>query len=197
MTDGAGGMGLDKQELAPTGGATYDTRPMPEDGSKPVNVAVLADAGSTIELSVPVEKLERIAEYLASRAGMVTGSVSLFREEGRIVAEVGLATTLSLRCQRCLKTMLLPIDSRSRVALVGSEEEATRIPPELETALAPDGRLRLADLVEEELLLALPAAPRHPGACPGEERKEVQESISQTSQRPFAGLGDLLGKSKH
>ncbi len=92
--------------------------------------------------------------------------------------------------------MHLPIESRSRVALLASEEEASGVPPELETALAPDGRLRLADLVEEELLLALPAAPRHPGTCPGEERDEVQESIAQTTQRPFAGLGDLLGRSK-
>jgi uncharacterized protein len=171
---------------------------MPEDGSRPVNVAVLADAGSKVEMTVPVAKLERIAEHLASTEGVVTGSVTLLREEGRVVAEVELAAKVSLRCQRCLKAMLLPFESRSRVALVASEEEATRVPPELETALAPDGRLRLADLVEEELLLALPAAPRHPGACPGEERKdEEQESISQSTQRPFAGLGDLLGKSKH
>jgi uncharacterized protein len=190
-------MGLNKQELAPTGGATYDTRPMPEDGSKPVNVAVLADAGSSVEMAIPVAKLARISEHLLDREGMVNGSVALSREEGRIVAEVGLAAKLSLRCQRCMKPMLLPIESHSRVALVASEAEAEGVPPELETALAPEGRLRLADLVEEELLLAMPAAPRHPGACPGEERKEEQESISQTTQRPFAGLGDLLGKSKH
>jgi uncharacterized protein len=190
-------MGLNKQELAPTGGATYDTRPMPEDGSKPVNVAVLADAGSKVEMTIPVARLERISEYLLDSEGVVDGSVALSREEGRIVAEVGLAAKLSMRCQRCMKPMLLPIESHSRVALLASEAEAEGVPPELETALAPEGRLRLADLVEEELLLALPAAPRHPGACPGEERTEAQESISQTTQRPFAGLGDLLGKSKH
>jgi uncharacterized protein len=143
-----------------------------------------------------VAKLERIAEYLAHPEGMVTGSVELFREEGRIVAEVALAAKLWLRCQRCLQPMLLPIESRSRVALLASEAEASGVPPELETALAPDGRLRLADLVEEELLLALPAAPRHPGICPGEPRSEAQEDGSQTTQRPFAALSELLGRSK-
>ncbi len=196
MMGGAGVMGLNKQELAPTGGATYDTRPMPEDGAKPVDVAVLADAGARVELAIPVARLERITEFLASRDGMVTGSVALSREDGRIAAEVELAAELSLRCQRCLKPMLLPVASRSHVVLLVSEEESSSVPPELETALAPDGRLRLADLVEEELLLALPAAPRHPGACPGEQRDEAQESISQTTQRPFAGLGELLGRSK-
>jgi uncharacterized protein len=193
---GIGGMSLNKQELAPSGGATYDTRPMPEDGAKPVIVAVLADAGSKVELAVPVAKLERISEYLASPEGMATGSVAFSREEGRIVAEVELAATLVVRCQRCLKPMHLPIECRSRVALLASEEEASGVPPELETALAPDGRLRPADLVEEELLLALPVAPRHPGNCPGEGREAAQQSIAQTTQRPFAGLGDLLGRSK-
>jgi uncharacterized protein len=93
--------------------------------------------------------------------------------------------------------MLLPIESSSRVALLESEEAAADVPPELETALAPEGRVRLADLVEEELLLAMPAAPRHPGQCPGKKPDVAQESISQSTQRPFAGLGELLtGRSK-
>jgi uncharacterized protein len=166
---------------------------MSEDGAKPVNIAVLADAGIRVELAVPVARLERIAEYLTNSEGMVTGSVAFSREEGRIVAEVALAAQLASRCQRCLQPMLLPVESRSRVTLVASEEEASGVPPELETALAPDGRLRPADLVEEELLLA---APRHPGACPGEQRNQAQENDSQPTQRPFAGLGDLLGRSK-
>jgi uncharacterized metal-binding protein YceD (DUF177 family) len=57
--------------------------------------------------------------------------------------------------------------------------------------------LPLADLVEEELLLALPAAPRHTGSCPGGKRSEVTETISEPTQRPFANLGELLGRSKH
>jgi DUF177 domain-containing protein len=190
-------MGLNKQELAPTRGATYDTRPMPEDGAKPVNVAVLADAGSKVELTVPVARLERVAEYLASSDGVVTGSVAFSRVEGRIVAEVALTARLALLCQRCLKPMLLPIESRSRVALLADEDAASAVPPELETALAPEGRLRPADLVEEELLLALPVAPRHDGACPDGRRDGTRENDSQTTQQPFAHLGELLGRSKH
>jgi uncharacterized protein len=169
---------------------------MPEDGAKPVNVAVLADAGSRVALEVPVERLERIAEHLVKREGVVTGSVVLSREEGRIVADVELAARLTLRCQRCLQQMELPVASRSHVVLLASEEEAASVPPELETALAPDGRLRLADLVEEELLLALPAAPRHAGNCAGGEQQGVQESLSETTQRPFAALAELLGRTK-
>jgi uncharacterized protein len=90
------------------------------------------------------------------------------------------------------------LSGSSQVVLVGSEAEAATVPAELETALAPDGRLKLADLVEEELLLALPAAPRHAaGQCPA-ARQETRESATPGVQRPFAGLGELLAeKSRH
>lgn len=172
---------------------------MPEYGSKPVNVAVLADEARRLDLAIPVERFDRIAEQLTRREGMVTGSVALSREAGRVVADVALVAQLSLRCQRCMQPMLLEIESSSRVALVESETEAEAVPPELETALAPEGRMRLADLVEEELLLAMPAAPRHAaGNCPAAASVRSDEDFAQTSQRPFAGLGALLqsGRSK-
>src|SRR6478609_7692771 len=98
-----GVMVLTKQELAPTGGATYDTRPMPEDGSRLSNVAALADDSRQVELVIPVERFERIAPQLTSREGLVTGSVRLGREQGHIVAEVSLSTQLQMLCQRCLQ----------------------------------------------------------------------------------------------
>jgi uncharacterized protein len=170
---------------------------MPEDGAKLCNVAVAADEARRYELAIPLVRFERITDKLARTDGMVTGSVAFSREGGRIIADVTLAAQLAPRCQRCLEPMLLPIESSSRVALLESEEAAADVPPELETALAPEGRVRLADLVEEELLLAMPAAPRHPGQCPGKKPDVAQESISQPTQRPFAGLGELLsGRSK-
>lgn len=178
---------------------TYDTRPMPEDGLKLCNVAVLAEEARTVTLAVPVNRLERIAPQLLSREGVVTGSVALAMEQGRIVADVELVAALEVRCQRCLEPMQLPVESQSRVALVGSDADAAAVPPELETALAPEGRMRLADLVEEELLLALPAAPRHPeGLCPPQQGRRATESFAEPTQRPFADLGALLkpGRSK-
>lgn len=185
-------MYLTKQGLAPHGVHTYDTRPMPDDGLKLCNVAVLAAEAQKVLLAVPLHRLERIAPQLTRHDGMVTGSVALAMDRGRIVAEVEVAARLEVRCQRCLQPMALPVESRSRVALVGSEADAASVQAELETALAPDGRMRLADLLEEELLLALPAAPRHPEQCLQRPGGRTTESIEETVQRPFAGLGALL-----
>jgi uncharacterized protein len=170
---------------------------MPEDGSRLCNVAALADEVRQVELAIPLQRFERVAPQLATTEGVVDGSVSFAREQGRIVAEVVLTAQVQLICQRCLEPMSWPVQSTSRVTLLESEAAATGVPPELETALAPGGRMRLADLAEEELLLALPAAPRHPeGQCPAQRRDE-QEDFAEPTQRPFAGLSELLkGRSK-
>jgi uncharacterized protein len=185
-------MYLTKQGLAPHGVHTYDTRPMPDDGLKLCNVAVLAAEAKKVLLAVPLHKLVRIASQLTRHDGVVTGSVALAMDKGRVVADVEVAATLEVRCQRCLQPMPLPVEGRSQVALVGSEADAASVQAELETALAPDGRMRLADLLEEELLLALPAAPRHPGQCPQGPDERRTERIEDAVQRPFAGLSALL-----
>jgi uncharacterized protein len=190
---GEGVMYLTKQGLAPPRVPTYDTRPMPEDGSKLCNVAVLADEARHLQLAVPIERMARIAALLVAREGVASGKVAFAREQGRVIADLTLTAQLQLRCQRCLTPMFLPVATHSRVALVASEAEAEGVPPELETALAPDGRMLLADLVEEELLLEVPTAPRHaPGECPAAQSVAQQEEVAQAGQRPFAGLGKLL-----
>lgn len=172
---------------------------MPEDGSRLCNVAALADEARQVDLAVPLARLERIASRLVSTEGMAEGRIALAREEGRIIADVTVAASVLLACQRCLQPLSLRIEGVSRVALVDSESAAAGVPAELETALAPEGRLRLADLLEEELLLALPPAPRHPeGLCPGDATGSKSEVPAQPTQRPFASLGELLksGRSK-
>ena len=169
---------------------TYDTRPMPDDGLKLCNVAVLAEQGRAVALSVPIQKLERIAPQLLRSDGMATGSVALSMQEGRIIADVEVAAAVEVRCLRCLQPMTLALEGRSQVALVESEADAAKV-PELETALASGGRMRLADLLEEELLLELPASPRHAGQCPGQPEQKAEEFVDSV-QRPFAALGQLL-----
>ena len=170
----------------------------PPDELPPANDAVLADEGRRVELAVPVKRLARIAAQLASDEGIAKANVELSREAGQIIAALEFEAGLTLRCQRCLGPMPQRLQGSSRVALVESEAAVAEVPPELETALAPAGRMALAELVEEELMLALPAAPRHAeGECPA-ARPEARENEAPEVQRPFANLGELLGnRSKH
>ena len=59
----------------------------------------------------------------------------------------------------------------------------------IEPVLAPDGRIALRDLVEEELLLVVPLVPRHEDEA---DCGRVASDEADVRQTPFAGLGELL-----
>ncbi len=94
--------------------------------------------------------------------------------------------------------MRQPVQGSARIALVASEAEADRVPPEFEPVRAPEGRIRLRDLVEEEVLLALPIVPLHESVedCAPQAQaaiaSEPEAPGADGTQRPFAALGELL-----
>ena len=59
--------------------------------------------------------------------------------------------------------------------------------------LAPEGRIALRDLVEEELLLAVPLVPRHENEADCGRTASTEADVTQT---PFAGLGELLKRGR-
>jgi uncharacterized protein len=109
---------------------------------------------------------------------------------GRIDARV------SLTCQRCLEPMTFEAHAQPLLAWVKSENEAAALPEEYEPLLVPDGHVVLADLVADELLLALPLAPRHEtsGAC-GKLAKSAAigraTPEAEAKKSPFAMLATL------
>jgi uncharacterized protein len=102
-----------------------------------------------------------------------------------------------LQCQRCL----LPLDEAVHVdrhfRFVDDEDTAAALDDELEDeVLALPKWLNLRDLVEDEMLLALPLVPRH-DVCP--ETIPMQfgdvEIVEADTAHPFASLA-LLRKDK-
>jgi uncharacterized protein len=165
---------------------TYDTRPMSEGWSKLLDIGPLADGRAEIDFSIPLKEFPRVLPLLAAPDGAARGRVQ-FAREGRIaVAEVAVAAEVTLLCQRCLSPLVWPVDSTGRAALVATAAEAERVPETLETVLAPEYRISIRDLVEEELLLALPLVPRHEN-----EEGPAAEPVGET-HRPFGQLSDLL-----
>lgn len=101
--------------------------------------------------------------------------------------DLAVSALLKLRCQRCLDAFEMPVSVNARVLML---PESLPLPDEeLEVedfdAISVGMELSLADLIEDELLLSLPVAPRHvqcalPG--PGENGEK---------QSPFAILSQL------
>jgi uncharacterized protein len=172
---------------------------MSEGWSKLLDLDPLADGQADIEFAIPLAEFPRLSPQLAHTNGEVRGHVRFAREIGVPVADFELTGDLALECQRCFGPMNVPVESRERVAMVAGAAEADRVPSGRETILAPDHRISIRDLVEEELLLALPIVPLHePSECAAEPMKETpeREAPAEDVQRPFERLGELLKRGK-
>jgi uncharacterized protein len=103
-----------------------------------------------------------------------------------------------LVCQRCLSAYEQPVESAFRIAFVATDDDTANVPEGYEGVAAPHGRVSLAELVEDELLLALPLVPLHatPEECAVRPETAAPEEIApaESTQRPFADLRALLGR---
>jgi DUF177 domain-containing protein len=152
-----------------------------------------ASAGATQQGVWPLSDFARLRDMLANDAGKVAYEISGVRDErGRPALRLKVSGTLALRCQRCLEPMPLAVQTDETLVLAATLDEIHAEPAD---AHAPDrvvaGReMALRELIEDELILAVPYAPRHEECAPAGARDNV-EKVS-----PFAGLRGLM-RSKH
>ncbi len=167
---------------------------MPPPWSKPLAIDRLSRDGTEVDFDLPLAAMPRLDSRIERIGGSVRGAVRFGRQSGIAVADLSLQGEALLQCQRCMQPMRWPVRSAVRVALVASAAEADALPEEIEPVPAPEGRISIAALVEEELLLMLPIVPLHESAdcvCPGEP-PGPQAADEPAVLRPFAALGELL-----
>ena len=75
-----------------------------------------------------------------------------------------------LQCAACLEAIDFPVDINLNLAIVKDDSLTAILPEGLDPKVVEDGRLMLSDVVEDELVLALPDIARH-DKCPIELRK--------------------------
>lgn len=99
-----------------------------------------------------------------------------------------------LVCQRCLEPLEFAIDVVTDFILVGDE---SMIPPqdesdEMKDYLVASIEMRVIDLLEDELLLALPYAPKHDDEC----ADNAGIKMNSEKQSPFAVLKGLKTRDR-
>ncbi|WP_297390397.1 YceD family protein [Acidiferrobacter sp.] len=134
--------------------------------------------------------LERLKELAAGDSSRVSGRLAFVRDEqGRAVMEGHAEASLPLLCQRCAAVFQLEFHTDWRRIFARSEADERDLAEKGADVCYHVGLLDVADVVEEELMLALPMAPRHPEGC---------EPILRpaTGTHPFAGLAGLLKRDR-
>ena len=143
--------------------------------------------GREMRGEIAVSELSRLSDMLAKSDGSLTYIVRGYREAGRDMLEVSLQGACILRCQRCLGEMEYPVNFVSRLRLLPADklDEAEEDDDEMD-AIEAEPRLDVVALIEEELLLGLPFAPRHAeGDC-----TPATDGLQQKAN-PFAVLAGL------
>ncbi len=154
----------------------------------------LAQQRGTVSGEVAAVDLPRVADSLASDGGRVRYAiVGTADAANRPALEVTVDGALSLTCQRCLQPMSWAVAQRTTVLLARDNRELARLDEgdEHEVLLA-DAPLDALELVEDELLLTMPYAPRHPEvestSCAPATVDERNESKRAS---PFGALAGL------
>ncbi|MFN9727509.1 YceD family protein [Acidovorax sp.] len=103
--------------------------------------------------------------------------------------------SLPMECQRCLTPVDVPVEVERSFRFVADEATAEALDDESEEDLLAISReFDLRELIEDELLMALPVVPKHeecPDTVPLASSDEDFEEASAAKPNPFAALADL------
>jgi uncharacterized protein len=144
------------------------------------------------EGTLPLSSLARLRGVLHDDEGVVRFALAFDRDALQVpFVELRIDAALPLECQRTLQRFLQPVQLVQRLGLIRDEAEEAGLPEGYEPLLLPDdGMLRPADLVEDELILAVPVVPAMPGTEAMERDWPVQPEELENSS-PFAALARL------
>jgi DUF177 domain-containing protein len=157
----------------------------------------LAARGEALAGELDVAHQPRVADRLAPETSLapITWRIAGARDAlDRPMLAVSVEGSLPLVCQRCLQPFEAPIAQRSELLLARDDAELERLDAEELEVLAAATPLDATTLVEDEILLSLPFAPRHPeGQCPegapAPSGRDQLQSVKATT--PFARLAGL------
>ncbi len=166
----------------------------------------LAENRRILKGQLSITSMKRLAPLLADTAGDVELSLTFDVDEtGQANVKGSVTANLKLQCQRCMQAMDYSIRARVSLAFIRTEEQAQDLPSHYEPSIVEE-ELLLPELVEDEIILALPAVPLHdPDSCSAamqfvtgnsnkSKRDESGVDTGSKSANPFAVLEKLRSK---
>ena len=149
---------------------------------------------------IPVAAMPRLQDVLAAPDGELSYIVrGMHSRVGKPMLEVTLDGLCQLRCQRCLQQLAYPVKLVSHLILVPPQQlndaqlDEAAFDDEENDVIPADTRLDVLQLLEDELLLSLPFAPKHAAGTCQPAITRVEET-DQAPKNPFAVLAELKNK---
>ena len=122
----------------------------------------LADRGVTLSGELNIGQLTRLRGLLHSDSGSVKATLR-FRQrgDGWLASEVEFRADVELVCQRCLEPFRQELEESVNVVIADSDSLPTTAPTGFEPFELEDGRLQPVQLIEDEVIVAIPLVPKH------------------------------------
>jgi uncharacterized protein len=173
--------------------------------AKRLNVQAFATASGKLVGDERLGNFERLVDETLGLGAETPVSYSArgeLKHEGEVVEEVWLhlaaQAVLPLTCQRCLGPVDMPVSIGRSFRFAATEELAAALDEESEEdVLVLSREFNLLELIEDELLMALPAVPKHE-VCPVPVKLQAADvdfvDAFDEKPHPFAALEQLKKK---
>jgi len=146
----------------------------------------IAEKGQEMIGQVDISRMFRIKDSLTSSEGCLDVYLRFAKDEtGQPFVKGTIKGELQLDCQRCMSPMAWRLDGAFCLAFLRSEAQIEHLAEHYEPFLLPEDKVKLIELLEDEIILQLPQAPRHEiSQCPaGQTNYEFGNAALAQTQR--------------
>jgi uncharacterized protein len=170
-----------------------------------LDVRKFAQEAAQLSGTILLSKLERTIEDIPGQEADLASKTVRWTARGESLPVAGgvaqswlhlhLQASVPMVCQRCLQTMEAEVDTRRHFRFVRDEAEANEQDDDAEEdLLVASKQFNLLELIEDELIMALPFAPVHE-VCPVPVKLQASspdyEAALNAKPKAFAALGEL------
>ena len=160
-----------------------------------IDPLLLAERRSVFAGAIKIANLERLSGLVVESGGNVDIE-AVFAKEGKLAVVSGsIKGVLALECQTCLQALSWPLAIAFKLGVVSSLQEADRLEIECEPLLFNGEKLSFNNLIEDEILLALPDYPKHGYDCiqrnSSKNSDYEQQDHPGKTDNPFSVLAKL------
>lgn len=170
-----------------------------------LDVRKAASRGATISGSLRPNDLQRFRSLLSDDNGVIESQLKFYRDdENRYLVHLEAQAHVNVVCQRCLEAMPLTLNCDNILAVLWNDEEARHLPRHLDPVIAASEDYCLWDMVEEELILAMPPFNYHDTEQCNEflvkinaDQGKTEPVVIRSKPNPFDVLAQLKPGTKN
>jgi uncharacterized protein len=147
-----------------------------------------ARVGGQLRGEVPVDELVRLTDSLFDTGGELKYEITGGSDsKQRLRLQLAVAGSINLKCQRCLGSLGYLVSVQANLLLLTDEAGGETAEIDDLDGVPADAHADVWSLVEDEILLAIPLAPRHAE----EQCSPAVKAAGNRTASPFAALAKL------